>query len=153
VKIVASQSGHSSRMLTLVKNWIVPLLLWDAILALEIVVALVVTGRNNLGDEGREFLLWSFVLGLLTVVMSVPICRKVSRVSAALIGLGFGVVIPFAAAWFWGRFVEQQLYGWSHPWGLPHGWNWMGIDAWSSNVLSDSQRHRECASWIFPSEP
>jgi hypothetical protein len=138
------------------KNWIAPLVLWDAILALEIVVALVVMHRNKVFDEGRELLLWSFVLGLLTVVISVPICRKVNRVSAALIGLGFGVGIPFAAAWFWGRFVEQQFYGWSHPWGLPHGWNWMGIDAWlaamflaipsaiASALVGFSQAKRNC---------
>ena len=117
-------------------NLLVPLLAWDAIVASSIALMYALTRSRSIGPEGKAFLIWTFIVGLLVVLSCWPVCRVLRRVPSTLAGLGFGLLIPIVAGWFWATVVDpSRLHGWPNPWNLPWGLNWGGADAWVSGLV------------------
>lgn len=121
-------------MRRVLRRLFVSLLAWEVIVACSIAFMYVLANRKSLGPEGQAFLLWAFALGFVVVLICWPVCQRLSRVRSILAGLGLGLLVPAVAGLLWGRVVDPRLYGWNHPWGLPSGLNWTGMDAWLAGL-------------------
>jgi hypothetical protein len=83
-------------MLRALKNMALSLLAWQFIVAFSIGVMFVSAKRTlcPLGPEEKDLLAWMFVLGVVVVLTSWPVCRRLNSLLGVSAGLGLGLVIP-----------------------------------------------------------
>jgi hypothetical protein len=120
-------------MLNLRRNFVIPLLVWQALVAGSIVIMDLATGGISLGPEARRFWTFAFLLGFVVVLLTWPVCRMFRRVTGALAGLGLGLLIPVLYGWIWGLLVDHYWQtSWGHSWTFLEAW----IEGWVLSIPS-----------------
>lgn len=108
------------------KTFVIPLLVWEAIVAGAIALMYAAAHRDYIGPEGKRYLTLAAVLGFVVVLLSWPLCRMLRRLPGTLAGFAIGFVIPIVGGSIWGLLADQYQSSWGH--------SWTSMDAWFEGV-------------------
>jgi len=106
----------------MLRCFVVPLLVCEAIIAAAIAIMYLLAGRTSIGPEGRRYIDFALVLGVIIVLACWPVCRLLHRVCGTLVGLAVGLVTAVVAGWIWALMIDH--------WINVHIQYWTPLDAW-----------------------